>query len=178
MEADWEFEIGGDAPVIEGRWVGWIDLCAHPERASEISECLVLPGLADALLKLNGSRSPVWTSKTDVFVPERIDPDEMNASAEEAVAALSCYIDVLPRRMETWADAKLADESCRNLCRQLAQRCLSYCRVDVVIRKAIVEGESGLGATVYVTACGTNAAEAKQRLSECLAVFAATLTGC
>ena len=26
MEADWEFEVGGEAPVIEASWEGFIDL--------------------------------------------------------------------------------------------------------------------------------------------------------
>src|SRR4051812_38986462 len=53
MEADWEFEIGGDAPVIEANWKGFVDLCAHPERVSELTECGELPALAEALVRLN-----------------------------------------------------------------------------------------------------------------------------
>ena len=37
MEADWEFEVGGDAPVIEARWPGFVDLRRNPERAMEFA---------------------------------------------------------------------------------------------------------------------------------------------
>jgi hypothetical protein len=40
MEADWEFEVGGDAPVIEAPWPGFVDLRLHPERAWQLSEAL------------------------------------------------------------------------------------------------------------------------------------------
>ncbi len=32
MEADWEFEVGGDAPVIEAHWPGFVDLRQNPEQ--------------------------------------------------------------------------------------------------------------------------------------------------
>ena len=38
MEADWEFEVGGDAPVIEACWEGFIDLRKTPERARQLPE--------------------------------------------------------------------------------------------------------------------------------------------
>ena len=31
MEADWEFEVGGDAPVIEALWAGFVDLRSQPD---------------------------------------------------------------------------------------------------------------------------------------------------
>jgi hypothetical protein len=30
MEADWEFEVGGDAPVIDALWPGFVDLRLSP----------------------------------------------------------------------------------------------------------------------------------------------------
>ena len=38
MEADWEIEIGGDAPVIEAHWFGFVDLRIEPSRANELPE--------------------------------------------------------------------------------------------------------------------------------------------
>ena len=38
MEADWEFEIASDAPVIDAAWTGFVDLKLQPERVTEISE--------------------------------------------------------------------------------------------------------------------------------------------
>ena len=176
MEADWEFDVGGDAPLIEAYWVGLVDLCAHPERVSEICECRDLPGLADVLLKLNAADSAVWTSKTDVFFPETIDRYELDASADESGAGIACYIDLLSHAREAWSDQKRVEEFCRQLCTRLAAQALRCCRVDIVVRRAAVSEAYGLGATVYATACGATRAEARRRLTECLKAFAAAVT--
>ena len=45
MEADWELEIGGDAPVIEAHWTGFVDLRADPSEPAISRKpgiCLVL----------------------------------------------------------------------------------------------------------------------------------------
>lgn len=177
MEADWEFDVGGGAPLIEAYWHGLVDLRAHPERVSEIGECRDLPGLTDVLLTLNGVDSLVWTSKADVFFPEMIDPYEMDASPDQAVAAIGCYVDILPRRYEATSDRVRVEKCCRTLCARLAEKTLRCCRVDIVVRRAIVAEAYELGATTYATACGATAAEAKQRLSECLEAFAAAVVG-
>ena len=38
MEADWEMEIGGSAPVIDAFWAGFEDLRRSPERAGALPE--------------------------------------------------------------------------------------------------------------------------------------------
>ena len=38
MEADYEVEAGGEAPVIEALWPGFVDLRLQPERIGEIQE--------------------------------------------------------------------------------------------------------------------------------------------
>lgn len=171
MEADWEVEIGAGAPVIEAHWSGFIDLRAHPEQVAELCECRELPGLADALLRLNAIGSGVWTSKTDVFTPERIDPDEMNASREESSHAVSCYVDVLFGD-EAWDGLSKAKQECAELCAKLQSVVLDCRRVDVVIRRALIGDLSSLGATVYLTGCGRTPIAAKERLGECLDAFA------
>ena len=70
MEADWEIEIGGGAPIIEAHWSGLVDLRVNPERARLLPEAQQLPALCHALVRLNAPASPVWTSKCDVFVPD------------------------------------------------------------------------------------------------------------
>ena len=172
MEADWEFEIGGDAPVIEAHWSGFVDLRAEPGRISELSECRELPPLAETLLSLNASGSPVWTSKTDVFIPEHIDADEMGASADEARNAIACYIDLLPRSDQDWTLPATAERQCRALCADLRLIDLSRCRVDLVVRRAALAGPDDAGITAYLTACGATPSDARARLGECLGLFA------
>jgi len=70
MEADWEVEIGGGAPIIDACWDGLVHLQTAPERAAELPEAADLPRLAEALVRLNAPRSPVWTSKCDVWPPQ------------------------------------------------------------------------------------------------------------
>jgi hypothetical protein len=175
MEADWEFDIGGDAPVIEAYWTGFVDVRAHPERISELSECRELPALADALVILNGEDSPVWTSKTDVFIPERIDPDEIAASTDEVAHAMACYIDLLPIRDRPWTDLETAERACKQICAGLRSIDLPRCRVDVVVRRAVLAEDDELAATVYFTACGLTDANARSRLDDCLDVFTALM---
>ena len=171
MEADWDFEIGGDAPIIDAHWSGFVDLRTHPERVSELYECRDFPALADALARLNGADSPVWTSKTDVFTPDHFDPDEMDASIDETGNALACYIDLLPRTDKMWDSASKVERDCRRICTELRTNTLPCCRVDIVVRGALVVGTDDLGATAYFTACGPTLADAKNRLGECVMAF-------
>ena len=45
MEADWEVEVGGGAPVIEALWPGFVDLRSNPERSGEIDGGCEFPAL-------------------------------------------------------------------------------------------------------------------------------------
>jgi hypothetical protein len=173
MEADWEIEIGGDAPVIEAHWFGFVDLRIEPSRANELPETRQLPGLADALAHLNATTSSVWTCKTDVFVPDQIDSDELDSEREEATHAIACYVDLLPRSKQQWVLPAQAEADCKLICAKLRSSRLSRCRADLVIRRAVIASDShGLGVTAYLTACGATQDDAKLRLAECLAMFA------
>ncbi len=177
MEADWELEIGGDSAVIEAYWSGFVDLRTHPERVSELSECGELPGLDDALIRLNAPDSSVWTSKTDVFIPEQIDVYEMEASVQDSRNALSCYVDLLQRSSHVWNPHADGRHYFENLCTELRVADLGCCRVDIVVRRALVGDMDDFGATVYFTACGRTVSDTKKRLAECMAVFADVMVG-
>ena len=177
MEADWEFEVGGDSPVIEAYWPGFVNLRDDPMRVREIAETAMLPELATALLHLNKAGSPVWTCKSDVFVPEHVDPDELSASSEEAEFVIACYIDLLMRSDQGWPVPLKAEQDCRKLCGRMGEIPLRCCRVDLVIRRARIGEVDDLGATVYLTACGRTSADARQRLAECIGVFAGLIVG-
>jgi hypothetical protein len=172
MEADWEFEVGGDAPIIDAHWPGFVDVRDCPARVHDIAETEMLPGLAPALLILNKTGSPVWTCKSDVFVPEQIAPDELAATAEEAKSAIACYVDMLMRSEHAWDLPSKAERDCRNLCARMREIPLRCCRVDLVVRRAFETNLNDLGATVYLTACGQTLAAARERLAECLGAFA------
>jgi hypothetical protein len=179
MEADWEFEVGGDAPVIDACWAGLIDLRRFPERAWQLSETTQFPALAEALTKLNAAVSPVWTSKCDIWPcleAGEFDPDEMDAPPECTAHAMGCYIDLLPRNDQQWAVPATAAAACKCVCSFLRAIPLRCCRVDLVIRRAYVTAEHmDLGITAYLTACGESSAEAARTLQTALEAFANAL---
>jgi hypothetical protein len=181
MEADWEFEVGSGAPVIEARWPGFIDLRLHPGRAHELSETAGLPALADALQSLNSNPSPVWTSKCDVWPvlrPEHFDADEMAAPTGRALHAMACYLDMLPRKEGSWDLPAQAEAACRKWCAAFHAVPLSCCRVDLVIRRAFVsEDRESLGITAYLTACGAKPVEARGSLEGALRALVGGVCG-
>jgi hypothetical protein len=177
MEADWEFEVGPDAagfaaPVIDAFWPGFVDLRRDPERAWHLPEAAQLPALAEALAKLNAAASPVWTSKSD-FWP-RLEADEFDAGELDAppgsmAHAMGCYIDLLPRDGQQWAQPAIAEAACKRVCGLLRAVPLRCRRVDLVIRRAfIVADRMDFGITAYLTSCGPSSAEAERTLAAAL----------
>ena len=176
MEADWEVEVGGDAPVIDGYWEGREDLGRAPDRAMILPESRQLPGLAEALVELNSAASPVWTSKCDVWSPEEFARDEMEASAEEGKCAIACYVDLLPRTDLQWASLQQTVSACRSLCARLREQPLRCCRTDLIVRGAwIAPGQIAMGITAYLTACGATLEDASAVLALALREFVASV---
>lgn len=175
MEADWEVEIGPDAPFIDGAWSGFVDLRSSPSSIGSIQEASGIPGMAATLLLLNTFDSPVWTAKCDVWDAALVDLDEMDAQAGDAQAALACYIDLLARE-GNWDGLDAAERFSRSLVQRLRSAVLPCCRIDLVIRRAFVTAErQAFGITVYVTACGRTRELAIQTLGHAIAQFARIL---
>jgi hypothetical protein len=176
MEADWEVEIGGQAPVIEAYWTGFIDLRLAPERAQQLHEAAQLPALAHTLVRLNAPSSPVWTSKCDVWHPDTFDPDELDAPPGRRSCAIACYVDLLPRGDRPWPDPQDAIAACNSLCARLRDVALPCSRADLIVRRAfIAPGLLGVGVTAYFTACGSTSEDAAAALASALAAFVDSL---
>jgi hypothetical protein len=186
MEADWEFEVGGDAPLIEACWPGFVDLRWTPEstrnlpaRVRSLPEVIQFPALAAVLDRLNSQHSPVWTSKCD-FWPllgaEEFDADELDAPPACSAHAMGCYLDLLPKSDQQWPSPGAVEAACKELCARLHVAPLRCCRVDLIIRRAqIAPGLIDTGITAYITACGTAASEARAALETALTTFADAL---
>jgi hypothetical protein len=165
MDADWEVEIGGGAPVIEALWPGFVDLRSHPDRVGEIAEVSTFPPLAGLLRALNSPESPVWTAKCDLWEPEP--------------AALAAYIDMLPRDGTVFSEWRQAEVFCRECVGRLEATTLperlGEHSIDLVIRQAIAGGAEGFGITAYLSAKGAVQKEAETALAAVMAGFADAL---
>lgn len=169
LEADWEFEIGGDAPVIDAAWSGFVDLRQSPRRVDEIPEAVRLSAMRDALLRLNVPQSPLWTAKCDVWQLEEFDADEMGANPETANEGVGCYVDLLPSSPEQWASPRLAQQCCEAWRVALRKLPLANSRVDFVIRRAWIAPDlESTGITAYIAACGADLSSARDNLDAAL----------
>lgn len=176
MEADWEVEIGGGAPVIEASWPGFVDLQQSPQRAFDLSETADCPALAEALIHLNACGSSVWTSKCDLWLhlePDAFDPSELEAQPGQAAHATGCYVDLLPREIQHWGTPELAVAACQRVCAFLRAHPLPCARLDLIVRRAVpAPDQTGLGVTAYLTACGPSPTAAARTLADALALLA------
>jgi len=176
MQADWEFEIGPGAPLMDGAWPGLVDLRRKPGRIREIEESARLPALAPALLQLNSSSSPVWTSKCDLFTPESLDPDELDAPPTQVACALACYIDLLPCHTADWTTPAQLETFCRRICGLLSNLPVPCCRADLVVRRVLLAPDrESLGITAYLSACGAGQDLAAAALSAAVSALADSL---
>ncbi|HUY93782.1 MAG TPA: hypothetical protein VMU71_00740 [Terracidiphilus sp.] len=173
MQADWEFEIGAGAPVIDACWPGLVDLRRKPDRIGDIGETALVSALAPALLRMNSASSLVWTAKCDVWAPETIDLDEVDAPGAETKCALACYIDLLPSHPDQWSSPAGVEAYCRRVCRLLTAVAARCCRADLVVRCAVLPAErQTLGITAYLTGCGESEDRASEALSTAVSALA------
>lgn len=179
VEADWEFEIGGGAPVIEAWWPGLVDLRWSPASVVDISEALKLPALGDVLIRLNAASSPVWTSKCGLWNNEDgelFDADEFGAPPGGTAHTHGCYIDLLPRSEEQWPSADAIAAVCKCWSAGFRGLPLRSCRADLIIRRAFTPPERmHLGVTAYLAGSGSTECEAQAALEAALPLFADVL---
>ncbi len=176
MEADWEVEVGGNAPVLDADWPGLVNLRIHPERIGEIEETHDLSALVEVLVHLNESGSPIYTAKCDVWIVDGLDCYELDASEEDARFGMACYIDMVPEADAESASLDAMIRFGRTVCRRLREVPLRCCRVDIIVRRAVFFSElEGFGVTAYVTGCGASRERAESRLSATLSALANTV---
>lgn len=177
MEADWSAEIGANLPVIAVPWTGFVDLVRWPDRMAEIEETRSYLALGEALAALNGEASPVLTSKCDVWLLAADEIDPLEFGAETACGGIACYIDLLPRNPQAFASFAACEAWARHLTRAFRDFDLRQGRIDLVIRGAELEANSGFGMTLYAAGCGANEVEALASWQSVLAAaVAATIS--
>jgi len=176
MEADWEVEVGGGAPVIDALWAGFVDLRQQPERIEEIAEAARFPALGGLLERLNSPGSPVWTAKCDLWEP--VEPGEaanLTVAEDDLPAALAIYVDLLPCAGSVFSQWQQAEAFCREWVARLGQIAMAGCSVELVVRQAVAGLAEGFAVTAYVSAEGHDRAGAAETLARALSAFAAAI---
>jgi hypothetical protein len=176
MEADWAVEVGADLPSIEVPWEGFVDLRRNPGAVVDIEEAIGYSALRQALIALNSSDSPVFTSKCDVWTlaASEIDPDEFGAQAADAITGCASYIDMVLRDRERLSSFDFQERQVRDLALQMRRHIVSNGRVDLTLRAANVDSSSGYGITLHAAGCGADAQSAEAAWQAVLRVAIAT----
>jgi len=174
MQADWEVEIGGGAPVIDALWPGFINLRRNPERITEIQEAAAFPPLAALLLALNSPQSPLWTAKCDLWQPEPGSLPEPDSDPDPAFA-LACYVDLLPAQTQVFAQWQSAEHLCREWVALLASVAAPHAQVELIVRQAIAAELDGFAITAYLAASGPDESAAADHLAVAMSAFVRAL---
>ena len=177
MEADWSVELAATDPAISVPWAAsgddepkcrFVNLRQYPHLVAEIEETQENLALRSALLLLNGVTSQLWTAKCDEWSssPEQgddpFDPYEMDAVPGETAFGAGSYIDLLPRDLEISSGSTSQERWLRAVTERLRGIPASGARVELVLRRALVDGVPGYGVTWFVEGCGAAAEHAYQ----------------
>jgi hypothetical protein len=191
MEADWTVALAAGDPVITVPWAAsgddirecrFVDLRVDAHLIDEIEEARAKPPLRSALLVLNAATSPLWTAKCDAWTSsvdegaEHFDPYEMAAESDDIAFGTGSYVDLLARDVSFLASFERQERWIRAVTEVLRSTPASAARVELVLRRAEVEGTSGFAVTWFVEGCGSTAQGAGQRWARALDLALAVVT--
>lgn len=183
MEADWTVALAAGDPVITVPWAEpgddiykrrFVDLRLGAHAIDEIEEARAKPPLRSALLLLNAASSPLWTAKCDTWTSsvdegaEPFDAYEMAAEPGETAYGAGSYVDLLARDVSFLSGFERQERWIRAVTDVLRSTPASAARVELVLRRAEVEGASGFAVTWFVEGCGSTAQRAEQRWARTL----------
>jgi hypothetical protein len=190
MEADWTVAMAAGDPVITVPWAAsggdirksrFVDLRLGAHLVDEIEEARSKPPLRSALLLLNAAASPLWTAKCDAWTSsvddgaEPFDPYEMAAESGDTAFGAGSYVDLLARDVSFLSGFERQEQWIRAVTQVLRSTPASAARVELVLRRAEVEGASGFAVTWFVEGCGSTAQHAGQRWAQALDIALAVV---
>lgn len=168
MEADWSAEIGGNAPVIDTGWPGWVDLSADAAPIERLSEVLSFPPLGVALRTLLRQCAIFRSTKCDFWVDNlasnAADPDAQCPEDESCKRIAACYIDLLPQHLAEWTQFARVERWARAFVSALRAEPCPHARAEIIAREAFSPTDSGFGLSLYLSACGATDASARTAL--------------
>jgi hypothetical protein len=191
MEADWTVALAAADPVITVPWAAsdddvgkcrFVDLRLGAHLIDEIDEARAKPPLRSALLLLNAATSPLWTAKCDAWASsvddgaEPFDAYEMGAESGDTAFGAGSYVDLLARDVSFLTGFERQEKWIRAVTEVLRSTPASAARVELVLRRAEVEGTSGFAVTWFVEGCGSTAQRAGQRWAKALDLALAVIT--
>ncbi len=177
MLSEWTAECGTDDPVLVVPWsspdgsLAWVDLRDDPDALDHVHEADEHPALLAALRALNGTRSPVFTAKCDIWT---MDVDELAAMQADlllepyqAQSGITCYIDLLWRERSVFASRARTEQMLYRLDRLAGELPQTLSKLEWIVRPAVLDLDGsvreGYAVTLYVKAVGTDEQEAHDR---------------
>jgi len=191
MEADWTVALAAGDPVITVPWAAsgddirkcrFVDLRQGAHLIDEIEEARSNPALRSALLLLNAPASPLCTVKCDAWTSsvddgaEPFDPYEMAAESGDIAFGAGSYVDLLARDVSFLTGFERQERWIRAVTEVLRSTPASAARVELVLRRAEVEGAPGFAVTWFVEGCGSTPQGAGQRWARALDLALAVIT--
>ena len=191
MRAEWAAECGAEDPVLVVPWSGpegnpgFVDLRENPYDLDQIPEAEQHPALLQALRALNAPRSPVFTAKCDAWTMDADELEslqiELDLTGTEAPVGFASYLDLLWRDRALFVSFPQQEQRVQRLARLIDPVEQSYAAIECVLRPAMVDVngryQEGFAVSLYVKACGTDAAHAYQSWGEALATVVTVLRG-
>lgn len=177
MEADWSVEIGGEAPVIDIGWPGWIDLSQDTAQVHSLDEAQAFPPLGQALRIILCDCKLFASTKCDFWMEDFADeaeasgPDAFCSDAENCQRIAGCYIDLLPQQLADWSQLTTVERWVRAFTQTLRRADCPNARVEIVLRQAFFSATTGIGLSLYAYGCGATDATARSALERALKIL-------
>jgi hypothetical protein len=174
MVTDWSALCSPDDPVLIVPWSDpvsgacFVDLRTNPYDFDSIPEAVQYPALLQALRALNGTRSPVFTAKSDVWLLQAEDLKslrlELDASQEDSRAGLASYIDLMFRERTAFASSAHQQQWIARLLRLASSLEHPAAILECTLRPALLDvspPREGYAITLYIKALGSDQHDAQ-----------------
>jgi hypothetical protein len=171
MLAEFEVEIGADAPLLVVPWqddtgaLTFIDLRENPALVDDISESRDA-AMRNALLALNSGDSPFMTGKCDLWTTQDLYDEE---AIFECGWKHASYIDLLWHDPKWRSDYEICERTMRDWVRHLRLLSAEDASVSIILRVCEIWREPGFYWTIYVNGYGDTGSNARDAWSHAIA---------